>query len=164
MPDATDDHMKKRRRWHDLTRRLHDDLTKGKMDSRIQYENALSRGLPRIFWNAKDFCAIHEVAAGAWESPPATIRWLKMPSRMVRYFHDHSRIWKFLSSCFHLVSTSGQCDASITVARTKQQIVLSLTGKLNHLLISMWHSVMYVVSADTFLPWFVQTRHEVELV
>ena len=49
MPDITDDHTKKRRRRHDQTRCLRDDLTKGKMDSRIQYENAPSRGLPGIF-------------------------------------------------------------------------------------------------------------------
>ena len=49
MPDVTDDHTKKRRRRHDQTIFLHDDLTKGKMDSRIQYENAPSRCLPGIF-------------------------------------------------------------------------------------------------------------------
>ena len=49
MPDVTDDHTKKRRRGHDQTRCLHDYLTKGKMDSRIQYENAHSGGLPGIF-------------------------------------------------------------------------------------------------------------------
>ena len=49
MPDVTDDHKKKRRRRHDQTRCLHDDLRKGKMDSRIQNENAPSRGLPGIF-------------------------------------------------------------------------------------------------------------------
>ena len=49
MPDVTDDHTKKRRRRHDQTRCLHDGLTKGKMDSRIQYENATSRGLPGFF-------------------------------------------------------------------------------------------------------------------
>ena len=32
---------------------------------------------------------------------------------MARCFHDQSRMGKFLSSCFHLVSTSAQCDASI---------------------------------------------------
>ena len=66
------------------------------------------------FLTCKRFCAAHEVAAGAWESSPATIRWLKMPSRMARCFHDQSRMWTFLPSCFYLVSTSGQCDASIT--------------------------------------------------
>ena len=45
MSDVTDGRTKKRRRRHDQTRCLHDDLTKGKMDSRIQYENAPSRGL-----------------------------------------------------------------------------------------------------------------------
>ena len=56
MPDVTDDHMKKRRRRHDKTRCLHDDLTKGKMDSRIQYENASARGLPGIFDIPKILC------------------------------------------------------------------------------------------------------------
>ena len=58
MPDVTDDHTKKRRRRHDQTRWLHDDLTKGKMDSRIQYENETSRGLPGIFGHAKDFAPL----------------------------------------------------------------------------------------------------------
>ena len=49
MPDVTDDHTKKRRRQHDQTRCLHDGLTNGKMDPRIQYENAPSRGLPGFF-------------------------------------------------------------------------------------------------------------------
>ena len=49
MPAVTDDHTKKRRRRHDQIRCLHDDLTKGKMDSRIQYENEPLRGLPGIF-------------------------------------------------------------------------------------------------------------------
>ena len=49
MSDVTDDHTKKRRRRHDQTRCLHDDLMKGKMDSRMQYENAPSRGLRGIF-------------------------------------------------------------------------------------------------------------------
>ena len=65
MPDVTDDHTMKRRRRHDQTRCLHDDLTKVKTDSRIQYENAPSRGLPGIFGHGKDFCAAHEVPAGA---------------------------------------------------------------------------------------------------
>ena len=43
MPDVTDDHTKTRRRPHDQTRCLNDDLTKGKMDSRIQYENIYLR-------------------------------------------------------------------------------------------------------------------------
>ena len=37
------------RRRHGQTRCLHDGLTTVKMDSRIQYENAPSRGLPGIF-------------------------------------------------------------------------------------------------------------------
>ena len=49
MSDVTDDHTKKRRRRHDQTRCLHDDLMKGKMDSQIQYENAPSRGLRGSF-------------------------------------------------------------------------------------------------------------------
>ena len=47
MSDVTDDHTKKRQ--HDQTRSLHNGLTKGKLDSGIQYENAPSRGLPGIF-------------------------------------------------------------------------------------------------------------------
>ena len=54
MPDVTDDHTKKRRRRHDQTRCLHDGLKKGKMDSRIQYENSPSQCLPGIFRHAKD--------------------------------------------------------------------------------------------------------------
>ena len=56
MSDVTDDHTKKRRRRDDQTRCLHDDLTKGQMDSRIQYENAPSRGLPRRFWRRSRSC------------------------------------------------------------------------------------------------------------
>ena len=55
MPDVTDDHTKKRRRRHDQTKRLHDGVTKSKMDSRMHYENAPSRCLPGIFWHAKAF-------------------------------------------------------------------------------------------------------------
>ena len=91
-PDVTDDHTKKRRSRHDQTRCLQDGLTKGKMDSRIQYENAPSRGLPGFFLTCQRFCAAQEVAAGARESPPETIRQLKMPSRMARCFHDQSRM------------------------------------------------------------------------
>ena len=47
MPDVTDDHTKKKR--HDQTICLHNDLTKGKMHTRIQYENTPSQGLPGIF-------------------------------------------------------------------------------------------------------------------
>lgn len=93
----------------------HDGLTKGKMDTRIQHENEPSQGLRAIFWHAKDFATTHEVAAGAWKTPPAVIRWLKMPSRMARCFYDQSRIWTFSLSCVHLMSTSGQCDASIRI-------------------------------------------------
>ena len=63
MPDVTDDHTKKRRRRHDQTRCLHDGLTKGKMDSRIPYENAPSPS--GNFLTCQRFCAAHEVAAGA---------------------------------------------------------------------------------------------------
>ena len=49
MPDVNDNHTKKRRRRHDQTKCLHDGLTKDKMDSRIQYENAPSRGLSGFF-------------------------------------------------------------------------------------------------------------------
>ena len=45
-------------RRHDQTRCLQDGLTKGMMDSRIQYENAPSRGLPGIFLHAKDFAPL----------------------------------------------------------------------------------------------------------
>ena len=65
MSDVTEDHTKKRRRRHDQTRCLHDDLTKGKMDSRIQYENAPSRGLWGFFLTCQKFWPAHEVAAGA---------------------------------------------------------------------------------------------------
>ena len=44
MPGVTDDHTKKRQGRHEQTICLHDDLTKGKMDARIQYENAPSQG------------------------------------------------------------------------------------------------------------------------
>jgi hypothetical protein len=47
-----------------LTRCLHDGLTKGKMDTRIQHENEPSQGPSAIFWHAKDFATAHEVAAG----------------------------------------------------------------------------------------------------
>jgi hypothetical protein len=65
MPDCTDDHTKKRRRLHDLTRWLHGGLTKGKIDIRIQHENEPSQCLRANFWHAKDFGTAHEVAAGA---------------------------------------------------------------------------------------------------
>jgi hypothetical protein len=77
------------------------------MDTRIQHENEPSQGPSAIFWHAKDCATAHEVAAGAWETPPAVIRWLKMPSRMARWFYDQSRIWTFPLSCVHLVSISG---------------------------------------------------------
>ena len=102
------------RSWHDLTRCLHDGHTKDKMDTRIQHENEPSQGPSALFWHAKDFATAHEVAAEAWESPPAVIRWLKMSSRMARCLYDQSRIWTFPLSCVHLVSISGQCDACIT--------------------------------------------------
>ena len=88
-------------------------LRRAKMDTRIQHENEPSQGPSAIFWHAKDFATAHEVAAGAWETPPAVKRWLKMLSRMARWFYDQSRIWTFPLSCVHLVSISGQCDASI---------------------------------------------------
>ena len=64
MPDVTDDHTKKRRRKDEDDTIRQDGLTKGKMDSRIQYENAPSRVLPGIL-TCQRFCAAHEVAAGA---------------------------------------------------------------------------------------------------
>ena len=67
--------------------------------------------LRAIFWHAKDFATVHEVAAGARETPPAVIRWLKIPSRMARCVHDQSRIWTFPLLCVHICSISVQCDA-----------------------------------------------------
>ena len=53
MPDVTNDYTRKRRRPHDQTRCLQDGLMKGKMDSKTQYENAPSRGLPGFFYMPK---------------------------------------------------------------------------------------------------------------
>ena len=49
MPDGDDDYTKKRRRRHNQIKCLHDGLTKGKMDSRIQHEKEPSRGSAGIF-------------------------------------------------------------------------------------------------------------------
>ena len=73
-----------------------------------------------FFLHAKDFGVAHEVAAEAWESPPKTIRWFKMSSTNGPMFSRSSRNWKFLYSCFHLVSTSAICDASINLCHVKK--------------------------------------------
>ena len=49
MPDVTDDHTKKRRRRHNQTRCLHDDLTKGKMDSEFNMNPRLREAFREFF-------------------------------------------------------------------------------------------------------------------
>ena len=109
-------------------------LTKGSMDTQIQHENVPSQGLRAIFWHANDFATAHEVAAGAWKTPPVIIWLVKIPSRMARCLYDQSQVLTFPLSCVHLVSTSGQWDAGIvthtrtpTHSRTPHTITHSLT-------------------------------------
>ena len=115
-----------------------DALTMALRRAKWTYENVPSQGPSAIFWHAKDFATAHEVAAGAWETPPAVIRWLKMLSRMARWFSDPSRIWTFPLPCVHLVSISGQCDASIWGNSNEQRIDL---GKKEHKT-STWHQAI----------------------
>jgi hypothetical protein len=51
MPDGTDDHTKLRRRLHDLTRWLHNCLTKRKIGIRCQHE--ISQFVPAFCWHTK---------------------------------------------------------------------------------------------------------------
>ena len=55
---------------------------------------------------------------------------------MARCVYDQSRIWNFPSSCVHLMSTSGQCDASITNtykhARSRAHALAQYTHQLIH--------------------------------
>ena len=56
------------------------------------HENVPSQGPSAIFWHAKDFATAHEVAAGAWETPPAVIKRVYIISRKARWVSDQSRI------------------------------------------------------------------------
>ena len=112
----------KNARWHRWSHEVKTKMTRFyKIPSRWPYEGqngytnstrkwTFARSSGNL-WHAKDFATTHEAAAGAWETPPVVIRWLKMPSRMARCLYDQSRIWTFPLSCVHLCSISGQCDA-----------------------------------------------------
>ena len=97
-------------RWH---------LTKGNMDTQIQHKTEPSQGPSAILWHAKVFGTTHKVAAGAWETPPAVIRWLQMSSRMARC---QSRIQTFPLSCVLQVSISGQCDTCIKSKHNNEKV------------------------------------------
>jgi hypothetical protein len=59
------------------------------------------------------FCHHSRSCCRSLRNSTAVIRCPKMPSRMAQWFYDQSRTWTFPLSCVHLVSISGQCDASI---------------------------------------------------
>jgi hypothetical protein len=131
------------------------------MDTRIQHENEPSQDPSAIFWHAKDLAIAHEVAAGAWETPPAVMRWHKMPLRMARWFYDQSRIWKFPLSCVHLWSISGQCDASIGQTKPKcysnplhigilDYIYAWTTRAKFHLRPRVWEITLFSVSSQIY--------------
>ena len=86
--------------------------TKGKMDTRIQHENKPSQDILLIFWLPRDFATANEVAAGAWGTPPAAIRWLKMPSRMAQFLRSEPNLNSYFIVCPSGVNF-GQCNACI---------------------------------------------------
>ena len=110
MPDVTDDHTKKRRRRHDQTRCLHDGLTKGKMDSRIQYENAPSRGLPGIFWHVKDFARLTKLLPEPEKIHRRPYVGLRCPQEWPDVFTIRAECENF----FHRVSIFCQLRDSVT--------------------------------------------------
>ena len=67
------------------------------------------------FLTCQRFCEHSRSCCRTLKTQPADTRWLRMPSRMTRCVHDHSRCCKFPSSCVHRESKSGQCDASISI-------------------------------------------------
>ena len=86
------------------------------------HEYNMKMNLRAIFWHAKDFAIAHEVAAGAWKVHRRSYDCFRCPHEwpdMARCIYDQSRIWNFPSSCVHLMSTSGQCDAGITLVSSK---------------------------------------------
>ena len=99
----------KNARWH---RWSHEDDT--------IWQDALTMDLRRAKWthefNTKmNLRKIFRQLNGAWETPPAVIRWLKMSSRKARCCYDLSWIWTSPLSCVHLGSISGQCDAEYII-------------------------------------------------
>jgi hypothetical protein len=76
-----------------------DALTMALRRAKWTHENVPSQGPSAIFWHAKDFATAHEVAARAWETPPAVIRLreaLAMPSCthriIVRWHRDGTTV------------------------------------------------------------------------
>ena len=112
MPGVADDHTKKRRRRHDQTRCLHNGLTKGKMDSRIQYENAPSRGLPGIFRHAKDFARLTKLLPEPEKGHRRHYDGLKCP-------HEWPDVFTIRANCenfYHRVSILCHLRGSVTPA------------------------------------------------
>ena len=115
MPDVTVDHTKKSRRRHDQTRCLHDGFTKSKMDSRIQYEYAPSRGLPGIFRHAKDFAPLTKLL-------PEPEKVHRRPYDGLRCTHEWPGVSTNRAECenfYHRVSILCQLRDSVTPALTK---------------------------------------------
>ena len=111
-PDVTDDHTKKIRRRHNQTRCIHEGLTKGKMNSRIQYENAPSRGLPGILLHAKDFAPLTKLL-------PEPEKVHRRPYDGLRCPHEWPDVFTIRAECenfYHRVSILCQLRDSVTPA------------------------------------------------
>ena len=98
---------------HDVVTIWQDPITMALRKAKWTHENNTKMSLREDLGQFFYFTFAHVVASEAWKIQPSVTKWVKMASRMARCFHDQTRVWTFSYSCVHLLSNSGQCDASM---------------------------------------------------